>query len=52
MSQLLDHLGYENWGAKVLNAIERVLVEAKALTPDMGGTASTSQVGDALIEAL
>ncbi|MBS4216661.1 tartrate dehydrogenase [Bacillus sp. FJAT-49825] len=45
-SQLLDHLGYENYGKLVLDAIEELLVEGKTLTPDMKGTASTSEVGD------
>ncbi|MFC4800426.1 tartrate dehydrogenase [Neobacillus sp. GCM10023253] len=45
-SQLLDHLGYENYGKLVLDAIEELLVEGKILTPDMKGTASTSEVGD------
>ena len=45
-SQLLDFFGYENWGAKVLSAIESLLTGKKTLTPDLGGTASTSQVGD------
>ncbi|MBU8920111.1 tartrate dehydrogenase [Bacillus sp. FJAT-29953] len=45
-SQLLDHLGYKNYGKLVLDAIEELLVEGKTLTPDMKGTASTSEVGD------
>ncbi|MCH6269382.1 tartrate dehydrogenase [Bacillus sp. FJAT-50051] len=45
-SQLLDHLGYENYGKLVLDAIEELLVEGKILTPDMKGTSSTSEVGD------
>jgi len=51
-SQMLDFLGYEAWGARVLSAIEKVIVEKRALTPDMGGTASTSQVGDQVAMAL
>ena len=47
-SQMLDFFGHEDWGARVLNAIERVLVEGKVLTPDMGGRAQTSEVGDAI----
>ncbi|MCE5285630.1 MAG: tartrate dehydrogenase [Pelosinus sp.] len=46
VSQMLDHFGYEAWGKKVLAAIEQVMVEANCLTPDMGGTAKTSEVGD------
>lgn len=52
VSQMLDHFGYTEWGKKVLDAIEDVMVEKKFLTPDMGGTASTSQVGDAVIAKL
>ena len=51
-SQLLDFLGYEAWGKKILDAIETLLVEKKSLTPDQGGTATTAQCGDALIRLL
>lgn len=46
VSQMLDFFGYEKWGKVVLQAIEEVMVDAVALTPDMGGTASTNEVGD------
>ncbi|MBR5283737.1 MAG: tartrate dehydrogenase [Clostridia bacterium] len=45
-SQMLDHFGYPDLGKKVLDAIEQTMVDGKCLTPDMGGTATTSQVGD------
>lgn len=45
-SQMLDFFGYEDWGKRVLDAVERVLVEGTCLTPDLGGSASTGQVGD------
>lgn len=51
-SQLLDHLGYEQWGAKVLAAIEAVLEEGVHVTPDQGGRASTSECADALVSLL
>ncbi len=51
-SQMLDFFGHEDWGKRVLDAIEKLMVEGKTLTPDMGGTASTSEVGDALREIL
>jgi len=51
-SQMLDFFGHEDWGKKVLDAIENLMVEGKTLTPDMGGTASTSEVGDALFKLL
>lgn len=51
-SQLLDFFGYEKWGETLINCIEQVLVEKKVLTPDLGGTASTQQVGDEVINKL
>ena len=51
-SQILDFFGHEDWGKRVLDAIEQVLMEKKYLTPDIGGTASTSEVGDAIKECL
>lgn len=45
-SQLLDFLGYEQYGKLVLDAVEELLVEGQVLTPDMKGTASTAEVGD------
>ena len=47
-SQMLEHFGYEQYAAKVLEAIENTLVEGKALTADLGGSAATAEVGDAV----
>lgn len=51
-SQMLDHFGYEDWGSHLIDIIEEMLVERNVLTPDLGGTASTSEVGTAFIEKL
>lgn len=51
-SQLLDFLGYEEYGAKVIQAIENTLVEGSVLTPELGGSARTEQVGDAVCAQL
>lgn len=51
-SQMLDFFGHEDWGKKVLDALEEVLEEGRSLTSDLGGTASTSQVGDAIVQRL
>jgi tartrate dehydrogenase/decarboxylase/D-malate dehydrogenase len=51
-SQMLDFLGRGDWGKRVLDSIERVLVEGKTVTPDLGGTARTPDVGDAVTESL
>ena len=51
-SQLLDFFGHEDWGKKLIDIIEEMLVEKKTLTPDLGGSASTKQVGDAVVAKL
>jgi tartrate dehydrogenase/decarboxylase/D-malate dehydrogenase len=51
-SQMLDFFGHEEWGKKLLQIIEEMLVEKAVLTPDLGGTAITSQVGDEVIRKL
>jgi tartrate dehydrogenase/decarboxylase / D-malate dehydrogenase len=51
-SQMLDFFGYEAYGKMVLEAIEHLLVEGEVLTPDMNGTASTSEVADKIIEII
>ncbi|MND08605.1 putative tartrate dehydrogenase/decarboxylase TtuC' [compost metagenome] len=49
---MLDHLGHEDAGDAVVRAIERVVEDGKVLTRDLGGTASTSDVGKAIAAAL
>ena len=51
-SQLLDFLGYPEWGGKVLAAIEELLSSGAALTLDQGGHATTGECGDALVSLL
>lgn len=51
-SQMLDFFGHPDWGARLIDILEELLVEGVALTPDLGGTASTSQVGDAVVAKL
>ena len=51
-SQMLDFFGHTEWGARLIDCIEEMLVEKKTLTPDLGGSASTSEVGDAVIQKL
>ena len=51
-AQMLDFFGYEDWGRKIVDSIERMLVEKKALTPDLGGRASTSECGDEMVRIL
>lgn len=51
-SQLLDFFGHKDWGKKLIDCIEEVLVEKAVLTPDLGGTATTSMVGDEIVRKL
>jgi tartrate dehydrogenase/decarboxylase/D-malate dehydrogenase len=51
-AMMLDHLGHPGAGAMVVAAIERVLKEGKQLTPDLGGTARTEELGKAIANAL
>lgn len=50
VSQMMDYFEREDLGEKVLCAIETLLVQNEILTPDMGGSATTSQVGDEICE--
>lgn len=52
VSQMLDFFHYEKWGERLLQAMEAVMTERTVLTPDMGGTATTAQVGDAIASYL
>jgi len=48
-AMMLDHLGYRNAHDAIVRAIETVLADPAApRTPDMGGSASTRELGDAI----
>ncbi|MDY3285657.1 MAG: tartrate dehydrogenase [Eubacteriales bacterium] len=51
VSQMLDSFGLFDDAAKVLAAIEDVLTDGRVRTPDLGGTGSTAEVGDAVLRA-
>ena len=50
-AMMLDHLGHAAAHDAIVRAIEKVTAEGPR-TPDMGGTASTSDVGKAVVDAL
>ncbi len=52
ISQMLDFFGYEQWASKIIRAIEFLLVDKKTLTPDLGGSARTSDIAPAILTAL
>lgn len=49
---LLDHLGLPKSAAAVHKAVAAVLKAGKARTPDLGGTATTTQITEAVLAAL
>ncbi|MCJ7614894.1 isocitrate/isopropylmalate dehydrogenase family protein [Candidatus Bathyarchaeota archaeon] len=49
---MLDYLSENSWAERIENAIVNVLTEGKVLTLDLGGSSSTTQVTDAIIDAL
>ena len=52
-AMMLEHFGEHEAAQSVMNAIERVLTAPKRIiTPDLGGTATTSEVGAAIAGAI
>ena len=51
-AMMLDHLGHEDAGTAITDAIESILAEGKGLTRDLGGTASTQELAQAIAAAL
>lgn len=49
---MLNYLGENKWAEHVENAVVTVLKEGKHLTPDLGGTSTTREVAEAIIDAL
>jgi tartrate dehydrogenase/decarboxylase/D-malate dehydrogenase len=49
---LLEHLGQEAAATRLMTAIEQVTADARFHTPDLGGTATTREVTDAVINAI
>jgi tartrate dehydrogenase/decarboxylase/D-malate dehydrogenase len=47
-AMLLDHLGHAQAAQAIVKAIETVVAEGKTVTRDLGGKASTREVGDQL----
>jgi isocitrate/isopropylmalate dehydrogenase len=51
-AMMLEHLGHGEAARAVEAAIAQVVAEDRALTPDLGGTASTAELGQAIAEAV
>ena len=51
-AMMLEHLGHAEAADAILAAIESVLDDPRLLTPDMGGEATTADLGQAIAEAV
>jgi len=51
-AMMLNHLGHRDAHDAIVRAIEDVIRERDSLTPDLGGTASCVQCGDAVVARL
>ncbi len=49
---MLDHLGETDASIRLMRAVERVTANPSRHTPDLGGTATTRQVTDAVIRSI
>ena len=49
---MLDHLGLEPSAAAVRAAAAKVLADGRVKTPDLGGTSTTTEMGDAVVAAI
>ena len=49
---MLDEIGETKSSDAIVKAIEKLIVEKKVLTKDMGGTNTTSQIGDEISRLL
>ena len=49
---MLDHLGHPKAATAMKTAIESVLENTSVRTPDMGGNATTQELGKAITEAI
>ena len=52
VSQMLEFFGHQEWADRLIYIIEEMLVEKKVLTGDLGGTATTAEVGDEVVRKL
>jgi isocitrate/isopropylmalate dehydrogenase len=49
---LLEHLGFADASARLDGAVAAVYAEGRALTPDQGGAATTTQFCESVARAL
>jgi len=52
VKMMLDFLGEDKWAERIENAVLTVLKEGKYMTPDLGGSSTTREVTEAIVDAL
>ena len=52
VAMMLEHLGEEDAASKINKAVELNLHQGKVRTPDLGGSATTGEVGDEIVRLL
>ena len=51
-AMMLEHLGHSEAARAIVTAIEKAVEESEVLTPDMGGKATTAELGKAIAELI
>nr|WP_299197059.1 isocitrate/isopropylmalate family dehydrogenase [uncultured Amphritea sp.] len=51
-AMMMQHLGFEQMHDTLIQAMASVLAEGKALTRDMGGSATMLELGEAVMEVI
>ena len=51
-AMMVRHLGHDKPATEIEKSVHKVLADGKIVTPDLGGDASTSEVGNAIINNL
>jgi len=51
-AQMLEFFGQKKWSDRLIQIIEKILTDKEVVTPDLGGTAKTFEVGNEVLRLL